>query len=166
MLVFDTLPGLFIGIGVSLLLLLYRASRPHIAVLGRDSAANGCWSDLKRDPDHERVPGVVVLRPESGLFFANADVVRDAIRAQVVEGTNAVVLDAETVPTIDVTAVTMLVELADDLRRDGVELVLARDVGRVRDLVRLGEGDSPLRTYPTVRAAVAALEKEGATDAM
>jgi sulfate permease, SulP family len=97
-----------------------------------------------------------LLRPESGLFFANADVVRDAIRAQAVEGTKAVVLDAETVPTIDVTAVTMLVQLADDLRRDGVELVLARDVGRVRDLVRLG--DSPLRIYPTVRAAVDALQ--------
>jgi hypothetical protein len=52
----------------------------------------------------------------------------------------------------------MLVQLADDLRRDGVELVLARDVGRVRDLVRLGEGDSPLRIYPTVRAAVDALQ--------
>ncbi|MFI5692851.1 SulP family inorganic anion transporter [Kribbella sp. NPDC051586] len=159
-LVFDTVPGLFIGIAVSLLLLLYRASRPHIAVLGRDSAASGRWSDIQRDPVNERVPGVVVLRPESGLFFANADAVRDAIRAHAaVKGTKAVVLDAETVPSIDVTAVSMLVELAGDLRRDGIELVLARDVAAVRGLVQLGEGDTPLRTYPTVRAAIAALEK-------
>ena len=66
-------------------------------------------------------------------------------------------LDAETVPAIDVTAVTMLVGLAEDLRRDGVDLVLARDVGTVRELVRLGAGAIPLRTFPTVRAAVDAL---------
>jgi sulfate permease, SulP family len=157
--VFDTLPGLFIGIAVSLLLLLYRASRPHVAVLGRDPGAGGRWSDVQRHPDNERVPGIVVVRPESGLFFANADAVRSAIRAQLNEGTKAVVLDAETVPAIDVTAVTMLVELAGDLRREGVELVLARDVGAVRDLVELGQGDAtPLQTFPTVRAAVDALQ--------
>jgi sulfate permease, SulP family len=158
-LLFDTLPGLFIGIAVSLLLLLYRASRPHVAVLGRDPRTDGRWSDLERHPDNERVPGVVVLRPESALFFANADAVRDAIRAHAVEGTKAVVLDAETVPAIDVTAVGMLVELADELRRDGIELVLARDVGEVRDLLQLGAEDAALRTYPTVRAAVEALRR-------
>ena len=103
-LVFDTLPGLFIGIAVSLLLLLYRASRPHVAVLGKDPGGDGRWSDLERHPDNEREPGIVVLRPESALFFANADAVRDAIRSRVEEDTRAVVLDAETVPTIDVTA--------------------------------------------------------------
>jgi sulfate permease, SulP family len=160
-LVFDTLPGLFIGIGVSLLLLLYRASRPHVAVLGRDPGGGGRWSDLERHRDNERVPGIVVLRPESGLFFANADAVRNAIRSHAGEGTRAVVLDAETVPAIDVTAVTMLTQLAEDLRRDGIELVLARGVGDVRDLVRLGDTETPLRTYPTVRAAVDALQQRG-----
>jgi MFS superfamily sulfate permease-like transporter len=160
-LVFDILPGLFIGIGVSLLLLLYRASRPHVAVLGRDPGGGGRWSDLERHRDNERVPGIVVLRPESGLFFANADAVRNAIRSYAGEGTRAVVLDAETVPAIDVTAVTMLTQLAEDLRRDGIELVLARGVGDVRDLVRLGDTETPLRTYPTVRAAVDALQQRG-----
>jgi SulP family sulfate permease len=158
-LVFDTLPGLFIGIGASLLLLLYRASRPHVALLGKDPGPDGRWSDVERHPDNERAPGIVVLRPESGLFFANAEAVRNAVRAHTGAGTKAVVLDAETVPTIDVTAVTMLTELADDLGRDGIELVLARDVAAVRDLVRLGDTDTPLRTYPTVRAAVDALEQ-------
>ena len=161
-LVFDTLPGLFIGIAVSLVLLLYRASRPHVAVLGRDPGASGRWSDVERHPDNELAPGIVVLRPESGLFFANADTVRDTIRMHSSEGVRAIVLDAETVPTIDITAVTMLTELADDLRRNGTELVLARDVSDVRDLVRLGEGETPIRTYPTVRAAVSALQSQPA----
>jgi sulfate permease, SulP family len=78
----------------------------------------------------------------------------------VVDGTNAVVVDTETVPTIDVTAVSMLTELGADLRRDGVELVLARDVGRIRDLVGVGTEEMPLQIFPTVRAAVEALHGE------
>jgi SulP family sulfate permease len=160
-LVFDTLPGLFIGIAVSLLLLLYRTSRPHVALLGRDPGSER-WSDVERDPDNERVPGIVVLRPESALFFANADAIRDEIRSHVAPDTKAIVLDAETVPAIDVTAVSMLTALAADLHRDGVELVLARDVRNVRELVQLAADDVPLRTYPTVRVAVAALSDVGA----
>ena len=97
------------------------------------------------------------MRPESGLFFANADAIRNEIRTQAAPGTRAVVLDTETVPTIDVTAVGMLVELAGGPRRDGVELVLARHIGAVRDLVRLGEQDEAIRMFPTVSAAVDAI---------
>ena len=75
-------PRLFIGIAVSLLLLLYRASRPHIAVLGASRAATS-GSTSSATPTNEPVPGVVVLRVESGLFFANAEHVRDAIRRHV-----------------------------------------------------------------------------------
>lgn len=158
-LVFDTLPGLFIGVAVSFILLVYRAYRPHLAVLGR-SPATGTFVDVARDPAVEAVPGVVVLRPEAGLFFANAEAVRDGVLAHVERSrAAAVVLDAETVPTIDVTAVRMLDGLADDLDRRGVRIAIARDVGQVRDLlVEAGRGPgSPVRTYPTVRAAVAAL---------
>ena len=167
-LVFDTLPGLFIGVGVSLGLLLYRASRPNVAVLeqvsGTDGDGGGVFADVERQRSRHPVPGVLVLRPESGLFFANADAVRDRIKAEVAAAhprPHAVVLDAETVPFIDVTAVGVLEELADDLDREGVRLVLARDVGQVRDLAGDGAvgaaGSTGLRSYPTVHAAVAAL---------
>jgi MFS superfamily sulfate permease-like transporter len=69
-----------------------------------------------------------------------------------------VILDAETVPYIDLTAVRMLDALADDLARDGIELALARDVGNVSDLVaRTARTQGIRHSYPTVRAAVAAL---------
>jgi sulfate permease, SulP family len=80
-LVFDTLPGLFIGIGVSVMLLLYRASRPNIAVLGQ-TGADGAFEDVERNSNAAAVPGVVILRVESGLFFANADMVRESISAK------------------------------------------------------------------------------------
>ena len=82
-LVFDTLPGLFIGITVSLLLLLYRASRPHVAELGRVPGSTVQFADRGRHPENAAVPGVVILRAESGLFFANAEAVRTAVRRSV-----------------------------------------------------------------------------------
>jgi anti-anti-sigma factor len=83
-----------------------------------------------------------VLRVESGLFFANAESVRAKVRrAAREEGTKAIVLDAETIPFIDVSPARMLNELADELKRDGVRLLLARDVGQVRDVVGKTDGD-------------------------
>jgi SulP family sulfate permease len=104
-----------------------------------------------------------VLRVESGLFFANADHVRETVRAAARgEGMRAVILDMETVPGTDVSAVRMLSELRDDLERDGVRLVLARDVGQVRDLIRRELGEEALRdSYPSVAAAIAALTSQG-----
>jgi anti-anti-sigma factor len=158
-LVFDTLPGLFIGIVVSLLLLLYRASRPHVAVLGQVPGTPGQYGDIQRHPENELEPGIALLRVEGGLFFANADTVRAAVRAHAAEpGTRAVVLDAETAPFIDVSAARMLVQLTDDLRRLGVELVLTRSVGQVRDVLRRADTAATLPpAYPSVQAAVEAL---------
>ena len=79
-LVFDTLPGLFIGIGVSVLLIVYRASRPHIAELGAESGPQpGRFVDMERHPEATHVDGVAILRVESGLYFANAEAVRQAV---------------------------------------------------------------------------------------
>jgi high affinity sulfate transporter 1 len=160
-LVFDTLPGLFIGIAVSLLLLLYRASRPHVAVLGQVPGADGHYGDILRHPENRQVPGIVVLRLESGLFFANADAVRDAVRAHAAEpSVRAVVLDAETIPFVDVTAARMLMQLGGDLEREDVRLVVARDIGQVRDVLRRTEGERlPLSAYPSVREAIEALTR-------
>jgi sulfate permease, SulP family len=160
-LVFDTLPGLFIGIAISLLLLVYRASDPHIAVLGKVPGTPGQYSDLERHPDNQQLPGIVILRVESGLFFANADAVRQSVRAHAAtKGTRAVVLDAETVPAIDVTAAHMLAELTQSLEREGVRLLVARQIGQVRDVVRQVATDkTPEGVYPTVRAAVQAAQR-------
>ncbi|WP_436790503.1 SulP family inorganic anion transporter [Yinghuangia sp. YIM S10712] len=154
--VFDTLPGLFIGIGVSLLLLLYRSSRPIVSELGQVRGGNGHFAALAGHADARRIPGVVVLRVEAGIYFANAERIRTTVRdAAAREGTAAVVLDAETVPFIDVSAVRMLDNLAEELEDRGLRLLLARDVGQVRDVLHTAEARDELRrVYPTVRAAV------------
>jgi len=155
--VFDTLPGLFIGIAVSLLLLIYRASRPYVATLGKTPGANGRYRDMDRHPDAHPPDHVAVLRVESGLYFANADNVRaDVLKAANANGIRTVVIDAETIPFIDVTASQMLEELSDELQHQHVQMLMARDVGQVRDILRHVVDDHPEldHVYPTVQAAV------------
>ena len=104
------------------------------------------------------MPDVEVVRVEAGLFFANADYVRTRIRHSAESADpRAVVLDAETTPSIDVTGAQMLAELADNLRRRGTRLLVARDVGQVRDVLRRVEvPEIVVGVYPTVDAAVEA----------
>jgi sulfate permease, SulP family len=155
-LVFDTLPGLFIGIAVSLVLLLYRASRPHIAPLARGSD-RGAWLDLDRHPDLTRDPAVLVVRVEAGLFFANADHVRATVLGLFEQATRAVVLDARTAPYIDVTATDMLTQLAHDLARRHTTLAIAHPNGQTRDVLRRAAdtAGATITLYPDVDAAVA-----------
>ena len=160
--IFGTLAGLFIGVLVSLLLLLYRASRPPVAELGRVPGASGHFSDLDRHPENRRVEGITVLRVEGGLFFANADAIAAEIRrAAQRDDVHAIVIDAETMPFIDVTAAQILDRMARELRADGVRLVIARNVGQVRDVLGAALGNSLLdAAYPTVDEAVTRIIEE------
>ena len=99
---------------------------------------------------------VVVLRVESGLYFANADNVRaHVLQAASADGVRAIVLDAETIPFIDVTASQMLAELAEELQQRGKQLLIARDVGQLRDvLTHVVDSPALEHVYPTVAAPV------------
>ena len=159
-LVLDTLPGLFVGIAVSAVLLVYRASRPHVAIIGQLPGEER-WVEVERHQDARQPPGVVVVRPESGLFYGNSDNVHAAILGAVDTAhgpVHGVVVDAGSVPTIDITAADMLAQLAVDLERRGIGLTVARDLGQVRDVLRHSDAAELAATFhPTVDAAVAAV---------
>lgn len=158
-LVFDTLPGLVIGLGVSLILLIARTSRPHIARLAPiGTEAERPWVDVGRHPDYATPEGVLVVRIEAPLVYANADTVRTQIRelASSVPDLRLVVIDGSTTPAVDVTAAGMLVQLRADLRRTGAELVLAANIGQVRDVLAEAEPEGEPPIYPTIEAALAA----------
>ena len=104
-----------------------------------------------------------MLRVESGLFFANADHVREAVEEHASEeGVHAVVLDAQTVPFVDVTASRMLDDLEEDMRRAGARLLIAGDIGQVRDVLRTtGARGDLVDVHPTVDAARQAARESG-----
>ena len=130
-LLFDTLPGLVIGIGVSLGLLIARTSRPisrcsHRSASGSRAGPPGGerMGRPARHPDLPGEPGARSYGSRPRCSSANADYVRDHVRDLVAEtpGLRLVVLDGQTTPSIDVTASAMLMQLRTDLRRHGVEL--------------------------------------------
>ena len=158
-LIVDVLPGLIIAVAVSILVLVYRASRPRTVVLGKVPDQD-TFRDIERHPESETYPGLIIFRFEAELFFANASYFRDRIRELVAVAdppTQAVLVDAEAIQYIDTTAVTALEELQEELADSGVELLMARVHGRVRDMLRrsgLEERFGASRIYPSVRAGV------------
>jgi len=162
--VFGTLPGLVIGIALSLILLVYRSSRPNVARLGRIPGPDGHWEDIDRHPDAVEDPDVVILRPEGGLFFANADEIRRCVLASVTPRTKGVILDGETVAFVDVTAAQMLRALREQLESQGVGLYMAKDIGQVRDMIAQADPDDPLvhHLLPRIREAINAAKADAA----
>ena len=111
------LRGVMIGAVISLVLLIRRASRPHVALLGRIPGTRR-FSDAERHLENEQIPGVLIFRPESGLVYFNMDHVRDTILDRVraeVPPPKLVLLDLSASPLVDLHSAQMLGSLADDL---------------------------------------------------
>lgn len=154
-LLFDTLPGLLIGVGVSVLLLVYRTSQPHVAALAKTGSL---WVDTARHPELAARPDLLVVRVESGLFFGNADYIESSIEKLCTDATRLVVLDAETSPSLDVTAAEMLLDLRNTLAHRRIDFRIARSIAQFGDALGSAEaGDTPIGIFPTVAAAAADL---------
>lgn len=140
-LTFEALEGLLIAVIVSLLALVWRASQPRLSVLGREPG-RFIFSDSRRHPENQTLPGLLILRPDEGLFFANADSLRNDI-LRLVESSRPPVtvalLDLEMSNQLDVPSVDMLAELKKDLQQRQVELWLSRLHGPVYDALEHSE---------------------------
>lgn len=133
----DVLTGLVIAVLLSLVLLLYRASRPYIATLGQVPDKPGEYGDIGRHTRYMPVPGLLLMRVDAPLYFFNANVARDQILSQVAAThPRAVVLDIAASADLDISTADMLQELAATLRDDKVDLMLAQARGSVRDRLR------------------------------
>jgi high affinity sulfate transporter 1 len=135
------LHGVMIGAIISLVLLLRRASRPHLAVLGRIPGTRR-FSDMERNAGNEPVPGVLIVRPESSLVYFNVDHFRDTLLERVRAGAappRLVVLDLCSAPHVDVQSTEVLVGLVDDLAAMGIRLQIVEARASVRETLR-GEG--------------------------
>jgi SulP family sulfate permease len=156
------LPGIGVGVAVSLLEVLRRALLPPTAVLGR-VAGHQTWRATDDDGDVQRIPGLLVYRFDAPLFFANADVLHDQVIRLVDEAdppVRVVVLDAEGMVDMDVSGAETLAALLDDLDARGTRLVLARVRHRLRTtLQRLGveERLGPSNIHLSVRDAVGSI---------
>jgi MFS superfamily sulfate permease-like transporter len=143
---FGLLHGVLIGAVISLVLLLRRASRPHVARLGRIPGSSR-FSDHERHPDNELVSGVAIFRPESSLVYFNFDHVRDTmldtVRAQT-PPPRLVILDLSASPHVDVQSAEALGSLAHELAASGVRVQAVEARASVRDRLRAAGVDEDL----------------------
>jgi high affinity sulfate transporter 1 len=159
---FGVVTGIFLAVGLALAMVVWRAWRPHDAVLGRVDHLKG-YHDVSRHPDARRVPGLVLFRWDAPLFFANAEVFRQRVLEVLAESpalptppTWLVVL-AEPITDIDTTAADVLVSLDHQLHERGITLCFAEIKGPVKDRLRrygLYERWGDARIFPTVGQAV------------
>jgi high affinity sulfate transporter 1 len=163
--VVGVLPGIAIAIALSFVAFVNHAWRPYRAELGRIAGVRG-YHDLSRHPEGARIPGIVIVRFDAPLFFANGGMFDDYVRA-VVDGAGGgirtVVLAAEPITDIDSTAFDELMELDDFLHSRGITLLIAEMKGPVKDQLGRYGGRSrfgPERFHPTVGAAVDAITGE------
>jgi MFS superfamily sulfate permease-like transporter len=157
--VLGAIPGIALAIVIAVIEFLWDGWRPHSAVLGRADGVKG-YHDITRYPDARRIPGLVLLRWDAPLFFANAELFHERVLAAVAASPTPVrrlVVAAEPVTSVDVTAADMLAELDDALRAAGVELAFAEMKDPVKDKLRrfelferFGEG----RFFATIGEAV------------
>jgi sulfate permease, SulP family len=132
------LQGILFAALASILLLLGRVSRPHVAFLGRVPGTNS-YSDLDRHPENQRLSGVIAFRPEASLIYANADAVLESVVNRLREAGPSVrltVCDLSAAPYVDLAGSRMLRELNAELAGRGIALRIIGAHGSTRDLLR------------------------------
>ena len=164
------LEGMLIGLVSALLLVLYRSSRAHLSRLGKAPEVAGAYSAIARHPESVPVPGVLILRLDAPIYYANALTVRDKIMDMINESDQpvaAVLFDAAVQDALDITSSNMLKSLIKKLHNQGILTYFAEAQDPVlafsaktglTDLI----GEDHL--FPTVDAAIAEIEKSDARE--
>jgi MFS superfamily sulfate permease-like transporter len=160
----DVLQGMVIGVVASLIFVVYKSSRPHVSSLGRVPGVPGAYSDLTRHPEDTPVPGVLIVRVDAQMYYANALTVRDRVKEMIAAmeaPPRAVIIDSSAWDQLDVTSTDVIKSLVKELRGNGIAVYFADVHAPVLEYVRktglldfIGED----HVYPTVDTAVRSLE--------
>jgi high affinity sulfate transporter 1 len=122
-----TLKGIVVAIVVSLVALAYQGARPAVHVLGRKPGTNVFRPLSPEHPDDETFPGLLMLRLDGSIFFANTGMLGDKVRPIVEErGPQVVALELGGVPDLEYSALKSLIEAEARLRERGIELWLVK----------------------------------------
>jgi high affinity sulfate transporter 1 len=167
--VLGAIPGIGLAIVIAVIEFLWDGWRPHSAVLGRAEGVKG-YHDITRYPDARQIPGLVLFRWDAPLFFANAELFKERVLDAAAKSPTPVrwlVVAAEPVTSVDVTAADTLEELDKALHEAGIELCFAELKDPVKDKLKrfglfaqIGERFF----FPTVGAAVGNYLKSHAVD--
>jgi high affinity sulfate transporter 1 len=163
-LLIDVLEGMVIGLVASLVFVIYRSSRPHLASLGRVPGVPGAYTDLDRHPENVPVPGLLITRLDGPLYYANALTVRDGVKALIAGAQpppEAVLFDLTVQDELDLTSAGVMRSLLKELAASGIAIYLAEVHAPVLESLRtagLLEMIGADHVFPTVDIAVRSIE--------
>ena len=154
----DVVQGIFFAVGVALIAFVWRAWRPYDAILG--NVKNQGYHDITRHPEAKQIAGLMIFRWDAPLFFANQETFRKHIQQGILNASTPlqwIVIAAEPITDIDVTAVDMLLELTQQLKHANITLNFAELKGPVKDQLKDYEvfnqwGEAHF--FPTIEDAV------------
>jgi high affinity sulfate transporter 1 len=132
------IPGIALAIVMAVIEFLWDGWRPHSAVLGRVDRVKG-YHDITRYPEARLIPGLVLFRWDAPLFFANAELFHERVLDAVASSPTPVswlVVAAEPVTSVDVTAADVVCELDDTLHSAGIQLCFAEMKDPVKDKLK------------------------------
>jgi SulP family sulfate permease len=159
-LAWDVLPGLAIAVVASLIVVIFRSSRPYGSILGKVPGQPGAYSDIQRHPENSLVPGLIIFRFNSPIYFANASLFHSRLRELIqknVQSVRAVVVDIVANDIFDITSIEMLEKLTDELRRKNIEIMAVHLHQPALEVVRrsgLAQHFSAITVFPTIDTAV------------
>ena len=167
--VFGAIPGIGLALAIAIIAFLWNGWRPYSAVLGRPDGVEG-YHDITRYPDARQIPGLVLFRWDAPLFFANAELFKERALDVVARSPSPVrwlVVAAEPVTSVDVTAADALAELDEALQGAGTQLCFAELKDPVKDkLKRFGVFSliGEKHFFPTIETAVRGYAQDHAID--
>jgi len=136
-LAFGVEKGIITGVLFSLMLFIWRSAHPHTAELGY-LEKEGIFRNIKRYPQAKTFPGVLILRVDASMYFANMAFIEDCIRDKIEEYSKLkhIVFDMEGVNDMDAEAVSILEELMEQYKSRGIRFIFASVKGPVRDVIK------------------------------
>ena len=127
--------GIIVGVVLSLVLLIFKSTQPHVAILGR-VPGTAYYRNLKRFKELENLPELLIIRFDAELYFANTDFFIETMQQAVLSkspGLKAIVFDAESITGIDSTAMNAIDDLQNDFKKQGIIWYWCEVKGPVRD---------------------------------
>ena len=141
-----TLPGVFLGVSLSVLGLIRQVTRPGTAIIGRMSDKE-TYRDVSLYPEAETVPGLLIFRFDAPIIFSNSTVFTNELQRYIEAAetkVKQVLVNAETMNNIDTTGTDQLIALRENLEKDGIQLCFAKVKDRVREMMRLSGAEEAI----------------------
>lgn len=129
--------GVLIGIAASVVAVMYRISRPNVAILGHLPGTRS-FRDIRRNPNADMIEGVLMLRVDASFSFANAEFLQDLLLKESERDDHAiraVVIDASSINDLDTTAAAVLVSVIETLKDRGIQMYFGGLKAQVREVM-------------------------------